>query len=222
MPLSSKLLERVLLRPPSTVICEAASCDHRCAVLLFWSCCSTPGDSVARSVSTRDCDGISRIWSCEITVPEVAAVVSISGTSAGDREFRGGGTDFQLRIDLLVVRSLQHDALAFDRFESGGGNREVVACGDQELDHPVALLIGFGGLFHVGLFGDYGNFGIGHRRALRVRHAATQRGTAGLCPQGTRAGERRHREHQNSISSLLLFSLEVTHRRTAGCGCRFD
>src|SRR5665254_13456 len=33
-------------------------------------------------VSTRELDGISRIWSCEITVPDVAAVVSISGTSA--------------------------------------------------------------------------------------------------------------------------------------------
>ena len=29
------------------------------------------------------------------------------------REFGGGGTDFKLRIDLLVVRRLQHDALTF-------------------------------------------------------------------------------------------------------------
>ena len=197
MPLSSKLLDRVLLRPPSTVICEAASCDHRCAVLLFWSCCSTPGESVARSVSTRELEGISRICSWEMTVPDVAAVVSINGTSAVTVTSVVVDADFKLRIDLLVVGRLQYDALVLDGLESSGGNREIVACGNEELDHPVTLLVGSRGLLHVGLFGDYGNFGIGHGRALRVRHAATQGGTAGLRPQGTRAGEHGHREHQN-------------------------
>ena len=68
------------------------------------------------------CDGISRICSCEITVPEVAAVVSISGASAVTVSCGAGGADLKLEIDLLVVAGLQDDALAFEVTEAGGGN----------------------------------------------------------------------------------------------------
>src|ERR1035437_7315511 len=67
---------------PSDVNWEAALYDHMCAMLLFWSCAITPGENVASSVTTCDDDGISAISSCEMTVPLVAAVVSISEASA--------------------------------------------------------------------------------------------------------------------------------------------
>src|SRR5436190_17644138 len=82
MPSSTKLFEQILLRPPSAVNCEAPMYDHGRTMLLFWSCATTPGDSTASSVGTCESVGISVISRDEMTVPDVAEVVSIRAASA--------------------------------------------------------------------------------------------------------------------------------------------
>ena len=56
--------------------------DHGRTMLLFWSCATTPGDSTASSVGTCESVGISVISRDEMTVPDVAEVVSIRAASA--------------------------------------------------------------------------------------------------------------------------------------------
>src|SRR5207237_4019777 len=64
-----------------------------------------------------------------------------------------GGSELELRVDLLFVAGLQSEAVAVELFESGRGNGETVAAGQQKLNDPVTLRVGFCGLLDSGVVG---------------------------------------------------------------------